>query len=95
MLTADVPNTTNRELFAKKPGSGSERTPCSRPPRHSTCVRPLTSEPDSSSTILTDDKAPVEVLGMHAIDQIIAEEAGPYRQILKDEGIGGLLRAVQ
>lgn len=53
------------------------------------------SEPDSSSTILTDDKAPVEVLGMHAIDQIIAEEAGPYRQILKDEGIGGLLRAVQ
>lgn len=24
MLTADVPNTTNRELFAKKPGSGSE-----------------------------------------------------------------------
>ena len=23
-LTADVPNTTNRELFAKKPGSGSE-----------------------------------------------------------------------
>lgn len=31
---------------------------------------------------LTDDKAPVEVLGMHAIDQIIADEAGPYR-ILK------------
>ena len=24
MLTADVPNTTNRELFAKKLGSGSE-----------------------------------------------------------------------
>ena len=52
-------------------------------------------EPDSASTILTDDKAPVEVLGMHAIDQIIADEAGPYRQILKDEGFGGLLRAVQ
>lgn len=52
-------------------------------------------KPDDSSTILTDDKAPVEVLGMHAIDQIIAEEAVPYRQILKDEGIGGLLRAVQ
>ena len=24
ILTADVPNTTKRELFAKKPGSGSE-----------------------------------------------------------------------
>ena len=53
------------------------------------CIR------DRASTILTDDKAPVEVLGMHAIDQIIADEAGPYRQILKDEGFGGLLRAVQ
>ena len=62
MLTADVPNTTNRELFAKKPGSGSEEN---------------------------------SMPGMHAINQIIAEEAGPYRQILKDEGIGGLLRAVQ
>lgn len=40
-------------------------------------------------------RSPVEVLGMHAIDQIIADEAGPYRQILKDEGFGGLLRAVQ
>ena len=48
-------------------------------------------EPDSASTILTDDKAPVEVLGMHAIDQIIADEAGPYRQ--KDEGFGLARRA--
>lgn len=71
-LTADVPNTTNRELFAKKPGSGSEE-----------------------NSMQQASKAPVEVLGMHAIDQIIADEAGPYRQILKDEGFGGLLRAVQ
>ena len=53
-------------------------------------------EPDSASIILTDDKAPVEVLGMHAIDQIIADEAGPHiGRFLKDEGFGGLLRAVQ
>ncbi|MFR2314405.1 MAG: hypothetical protein ACLS6O_08345 [Bifidobacterium sp.] len=30
---------------------------------------------------------------MHAIDQLIAVVAGRYREILKDEGIGGLLRA--
>ena len=51
-------------------------------------------EPDSASTILTDDKAPVEVLGMHA-----SIKSSPMRpaisQILKDEGFGGLLRAVQ
>ncbi len=117
MLTADVPNTTNRELFAKKPGSGSEENSMQQASkalnlRETTYERTgsedlewymeevasrfrKVNEPDSASTILTDDKAPVEVLGMHAIDQIIADEAGPYRQILKDEGFGGLLRAVQ
>ena len=116
-LTADVPNTTNRELFAKKPGSGSEENSMQQASkalnlRETTYERTgsedlewymeevasrfrKVNEPDSASTILTDDKAPVEVLGMHAIDQIIAGEAGPYRQILKDEGFGGLLRAVQ
>ena len=116
-LTADVPNTTNRELFAKKPGSGSEENSMQQASkalnlRETTYERTgsedlewymeevasrfrKVNEPDSASTILTDDKAPVEVLGMHAIDQIIADEAGPYRQILKDEGFGGLLRAVQ
>lgn len=116
-LTADVPNTTNRELFAKKPGSGSEENSMQQASkalnlREATYERTgsedlewymeevasrfrKVNEPDSASTILTDDKAPVEVLGMHAIDQIIADEAGPYRQILKDEGFGGLLRAVQ
>ncbi len=54
-------------------------------------------DPDGKpgATILTDDKAPVEVLGMRAIDNIIAEEAGPYRELLKTEGIAGLLKAVQ
>ena len=116
-LTADVPNTTNRELFAKKPGSGSEENSMQQASkalnlRETTYERTgsedlewymeevasrfrKVNEPDSASSILTDDKAPVEVLGMHAIDQIIADEAGPYRQILKDEGFGGLLRAVQ
>ena len=48
-----------------------------------------------ASLVLTDDHAPVEVLGMRAIDNIIAEQAGPYRDILRTEGIPGLLRAVQ
>lgn len=115
LLTADVPNTTNRELFAKT--SGKQSVPMQKAAkalnlRQTTYERTgsedlewymeevasrleTVSKPDDSSTILTDDKAPVEVLGMRAIDQLIAEEAGPYRQILKDEGIGGLLRAVQ
>ena len=87
-LTDDVPNTTNRELFAKKPGSGSEENSMQQASkalnlRETTYERTgsedlewymeevasrfrKVNEPDSASTILTDDKAPVEVLGMHA-----------------------------
>lgn len=49
---------------------------------------------DSGGRVLTDDKAPVELLGVHAIDGIITEEAGPYREILRKEGIQGLIREV-
>ncbi|NEG79324.1 methyltransferase domain-containing protein [Bifidobacterium avesanii] len=52
-------------------------------------------EPGADATVLTDDKAPVEVLGMRAIDGLIAEQAGPYREILRTEGIGGLIKAVR
>ena len=48
-----------------------------------------------ADAVLTDDRAPVEVLGMRAIDAIIAEQAGPYREILRTEGIGGLLTALR
>ena len=49
---------------------------------------------DTNGRVLTDDNAPVELLGMHAIDGIISREAGPYRRILQQEGIQGLIREV-
>ena len=42
--------------------------------------------------IFTDDKAPVELLGMEAVDEIIKEEIGYYKDIVDKEGIGGLLK---
>lgn len=141
--TADVPGTTNRELFAKAPTAGElERYDgCSDSWRRTgtvgTVSEPFTSTMQDDATaaalraqtwertgdgalaaymsevggrmkpvgdpspngaddtlVLTDDHAPVELLGMNAIDGIIAEEAGPYREILRKEGIGGLLREV-
>ncbi|KAB7791355.1 spermidine synthase [Bifidobacterium leontopitheci] len=56
-------------------------------------LEPVTS--DAGATVLTDDKAPVEVLGMQAIDRLIAEQAGPYRELLRKEGVSGLLKSVQ
>lgn len=42
--------------------------------------------------ILTDDKAPVEVLGMEVIDSIINEELGYYKDIMDREGLSGVLK---
>lgn len=106
MVTADVPRTTNRELFAKRMGDGARSIEASirrmdegdsRLDRAVQAVDPTFRGVTVSDapTVLTDDKAPVEVLGMRAIDGIIAEQAEPYRRILREEGIGGLLRSVQ
>ena len=43
--------------------------------------------------ILTDDRAPVELLGMRAIDEIIRDEMVYYKDIFRKEGIGGLIAA--
>lgn len=45
----------------------------------------------AGNRILTDDKAPVEVLGMHVIDELIADELGYYKGIFRENGIKGLL----
>ena len=41
--------------------------------------------------ILTDDKAPVELLGMRIIDDLIFETIGEFKLIYKESGIKGLL----
>ena len=42
--------------------------------------------------ILTDDKAPVELLGIQVIDEIIKDEVAFYKEIYQREGLEGLLR---
>ena len=46
---------------------------------------------DAGDRIFTDDKAPVELLGMEVIDDMIQEELVYYRKVFKEEGISGLL----
>lgn len=47
---------------------------------------------DPGDFILTDDKAPVELLGMRVIDDIIKVEMKYYKDLIKKEGFVGLLR---
>ena len=46
---------------------------------------------EAGDRILTDDKAPVELLSMKAIDAIIRDEVDYYKDIYKEKGIKGLL----
>ena len=41
--------------------------------------------------ILTDDQAPVELLGMRMIDGIIAQELGYYKEVFARDGLQGIL----
>ncbi len=46
---------------------------------------------EGGDRILTDDHAPVELLGMRPIDQIIEQELAWYKDIYHEQGLQGLL----
>ena len=48
----------------------------------------------AGDNIFTDDKAPVELLGMREIDGIIKDELSYYKRVFEEEGLEGLLKAV-
>ncbi len=49
---------------------------------------------EAGNHILTDDKAPVELLGMKVIDGIIADEMQYYKKIYEQQGLQGLLNSL-
>ena len=98
VYTVDVPNSTNRELFASINSEMKENLQLSIYDVKNAQLQELMqrvdielSAYDKGDYLLTDDKAPVEVLGMRMIDDLIRDEIGYYKDIFKDEGIGGLL----
>ncbi|MBQ9065114.1 MAG: fused MFS/spermidine synthase [Blautia sp.] len=103
VCTTDVPGTTNRELFASQSDDfirvfeenikNSKSTGNSEPLQNlmSSLALNLVSY-QGGSHILTDDKAPVELLGMRAIDELIRDELSYYKTILHEQGISGLLK---
>ena len=44
---------------------------------------------------MTDDKAPVELLGMQVIDELIRNEVEYYRSIFQKKGLDGLLEQLE
>lgn len=43
---------------------------------------------------MTDDKAPVELLGMRVIDELIRDEVAYYKNIYEREGIRGVINGL-
>ncbi len=98
VYTADVPGTTNRELFASNCPDILEKFDSSRKELDDNALTQLFGRVSeklvpykAGNYIMTDDKAPVELLGIKVIDEIIREEVEYYRDIYEREGIKGLL----
>ena len=101
VYTVDVTGATNRELFARCGDSGetlpeslnaglTEVEDASLVALLQTVSQNLI-EYEGGDKILTDDKAPVELLGMDVIDDLIQSELAYYKNILKEKGIRGLI----
>ena len=46
---------------------------------------------EGGNCILTDDKAPVEVLGMRVLDELIGDELNYYKDELRTGGLSALI----
>ena len=98
VYTVDVPYTTNRELFATgnsdaltvfENGRAKIQDPELQIMLDNVSKGIIAYE--KGNYILTDDKAPVELLGMQVIDDLIKRELAYYKGVFKQEGIKGLI----
>ncbi|MBR0481938.1 MAG: fused MFS/spermidine synthase [Firmicutes bacterium] len=101
VCVADVPYTTNREMFAAVDGDpGSKLSKTLKDPMPSDLKRMMDKLSSRLITvsggdhIWTDDKAPVELIGMKTIDLLIQDEASYYKDLYEKEGIKGLVNDI-
>ena len=101
VYTVDVKGSTNRELFASNNPRMIENLK-----RHKETVADesllvmmdTVSENllpyEAGNRIMTDDKAPVELLGMRVIDELIRNEVAYYKTLYEEQGIQGVINAL-
>ncbi len=98
VYTVDVKNNTNRELFASNNPDMVNRMAKGVELETDEDLKDMMDKVNNSlvkyeagDLILTDDKAPVELLSMKAIDALIKDEVDYYKEVYKEEGIKGVL----
>ena len=98
VYTVDVAGSTNRELFASQHSDMIEVLSDHVENLSDAGLQNMMRRVADNSVayaagdyLMTDDKAPVELLGMQVIDQLIQEEVAYYKDIYEEQGISGLL----
>ena len=98
VVTVDVPYATNRELFASEDDAFMDRLLSNAEAEEDADLKKLMENTyasavryESTGHVMTDDRAPVELLGMRQIDLIIRNEVDYYRKVYDNYGIRGLL----
>lgn len=100
VYTVEVDNSTNRELFASDNNdmvsvlndniSGIKDADLRFMMNK---VRDNSIAYNAGKLIMTDDNAPVELLGMKVIDKIIRDEVAYYKEIFDENGVQGVIDA--
>ena len=98
VYSVDVAGSTNRELFASQHSDMievlSDHVENLSDAGLQNMMRRVADNSVAYATgdyLMTDDKAPVELLGMQVIDQLIQEEVAYYKDIYEEQGISGLM----
>lgn len=101
VYTADVKNNSNRELFASNnpdmlncfEGNLSKEKDADLLAMMDTVSERLTWY-EKGDYLMTDDKAPVELLGMRVIDELIKDELSYYKKIYAEGGVDALIEVL-
>ena len=98
VYTVDVSSSSNRELFASDNPGFISRMNSNISSEDDEALHALMESVSANleyreggDNILTDDKAPVELLGMRAIDNIIRDEVAYYKEIYDEQGLSALM----
>lgn len=98
VYTIDVQGSTNRELFASANGAMTDNLAAGLGKLGNQDLADMMARVSGGLTayeagnyLMTDDKAPVELLGMRVIDDLIMDEVNYYKGIYEEKGIRGVL----
>lgn len=98
VYTVDVRGASNRELFATSDAGHIEKLKPTIGALPNSSLRSFLTDASTKvqpyakgNHVLTDDKAPVELLGMKTIDALIQDEIKPYRKRFEEQGFEGLI----